>query len=63
MLENRYLLNYAMEDLEEKMVFIGGPRQVGKTTLARDIFTIFYGADGDPVFFSIGNGAWGRLYE
>jgi predicted AAA+ superfamily ATPase len=37
MIENRYLLNYAVEDLEEKMVFISGPRQVGKTTLARDI--------------------------
>lgn len=37
MLEKRYLLDYVMEDLEEKMVFIGGPRQVGKTTLARDI--------------------------
>jgi predicted AAA+ superfamily ATPase len=37
MIENRYLLNYTVEDLEEKMVFISGPRQVGKTTLARDI--------------------------
>ncbi len=30
----RYLLNSVKEDLKEKMVFIGGPRQVGKTTLA-----------------------------
>lgn len=37
MLEKRYLFDYVLEDLEEKMVFIGGPRQVGKTTLARDI--------------------------
>lgn len=26
-------------DLAERMVFIGGPRQVGKTTLARDQLT------------------------
>lgn len=30
----RYLENYIKDDLEEKMVFVGGPRQVGKTTLA-----------------------------
>ncbi|MCK4764376.1 MAG: ATP-binding protein [Candidatus Aminicenantes bacterium] len=37
MIENRYLFNYVFEDLEEKMVLMSGPRQVGKTTLARDI--------------------------
>ena len=30
----RYLLGAVREDLESKMVFLGGPRQVGKTTLA-----------------------------
>jgi predicted AAA+ superfamily ATPase len=30
----RYLEPYIAADLEKKMVFIGGPRQVGKTTLA-----------------------------
>lgn len=30
----RYLESPVKEDLQEKMVFIGGPRQVGKTTLA-----------------------------
>jgi len=30
----RYLTNFIQEDLRKKMVFIGGPRQVGKTTLA-----------------------------
>ena len=34
MLKDRYLVPCVLEDLEEKMVFIGGPRQVGKTTLA-----------------------------
>ena len=30
----RYLQETIRKDLEEKMVFLGGPRQVGKTTLA-----------------------------
>jgi len=34
-LQPRYLHSFAAEDLRDKMVFIGGPRQVGKTTLAR----------------------------
>lgn len=33
----RYLQKKITDDLREKMVFIGGPRQVGKTTLARAI--------------------------
>lgn len=33
----RYLESSVREDLAEKMVFIAGPRQVGKTTLARRI--------------------------
>lgn len=37
MFEKRYIIENVLEDLEEKMVFISGPRQVGKTTLARDI--------------------------
>lgn len=31
---SRYISDLIKEDLKEKMVFIGGPRQVGKTTLA-----------------------------
>jgi len=34
---SRYLLKIVQEDLREKMVFLSGPRQVGKTTLARQI--------------------------
>lgn len=33
----RYLDHHILEDLRKKMVFIGGPRQVGKTTLAKKI--------------------------
>ncbi len=36
-LKERYLEKAVLEDLSENMVFIGGPRQVGKTTLARDL--------------------------
>lgn len=37
MLKKRYLTPYVLEDLKEKMVFVGGPRQVGKTTLCRNL--------------------------
>ncbi|MCI0469462.1 MAG: AAA family ATPase [Nitrospirae bacterium] len=37
MLKDRYLTPYIVNDLKEKMVFIGGPRQVGKTTLCRNL--------------------------
>lgn len=37
MIRNRYLTKYIRDDLHEKMVFLGGPRQVGKTTLAKEI--------------------------
>ncbi len=33
----RYLKNYISKDIHEKMAFVGGPRQVGKTTLAKQI--------------------------
>lgn len=35
MLQKRYIQEKIEQDLAKKMVFIGGPRQVGKTTLAR----------------------------
>jgi len=33
-IRNRYLKNPVSEDLGDRMVFVGGPRQVGKTTFA-----------------------------
>lgn len=33
----RYLQDQVEADLQEKMVFLGGPRQVGKTTLAKEV--------------------------
>jgi predicted AAA+ superfamily ATPase len=64
MLKNRYLSKYVIEDLAEKMVFIGGPRQVGKTTLARDLVakkyakTAYYNWDNRNDRRSIMKGRW-----
>lgn len=35
----RYLRHFIEQDLKKKMVFIGGPRQVGKTTLSKTFIT------------------------
>ncbi len=37
MVIERYLTEYICDDLHEKMVFVGGARQVGKTTLAKKL--------------------------
>jgi uncharacterized protein len=38
----RYITPYILDDLKRKMVFVGGPRQVGKTTLAKAIISSNY---------------------
>jgi uncharacterized protein len=38
-IRRRYLKESVKEDLKTRMVFIGGPRQVGKTTFALDFLT------------------------
>ncbi len=40
--KQRYLSKYIRDDLDDKMVFIGGARQVGKTTLARDLIAAHF---------------------
>lgn len=42
MLRERYLTPFIVEDLKEKMVFVGGPRQVGKTTLCRNFIGDYF---------------------
>jgi predicted AAA+ superfamily ATPase len=37
----RYLSPCLLQDLGSKMVFVGGPRQVGKTTMAMEILKRF----------------------
>jgi len=38
----RYITSNILKDLNKKMVFVGGPRQVGKTTLAKTILSSNY---------------------
>ena len=46
----RYLKPALIADLEEKMVFVGGPRQVGKTTLALSLLPD--GTESHPAYLS-----------
>lgn len=48
-LSNRYLTPFIQEDLKEKMVFLSGPRQVGKTTLALNLLG---GDENHPAYFN-----------
>lgn len=41
-LPKRYLYDQISKDLQKKMVFIGGPRQVGKTTLAQSFLKNYH---------------------
>jgi predicted AAA+ superfamily ATPase len=45
----RYLRAQVEEDLRSKMAFIGGPRQVGKTSLARSLLVAELGSHADAV--------------
>ena len=47
----RYLYKHILKDLSNKMVFITGPRQVGKTYLAKEIMTKFQ----NPQYFNYDN--------
>jgi predicted AAA+ superfamily ATPase len=47
---HRYLKAPVLQDLKEKMVFIGGPRQVGKTTFAQSLLKDF--CDGHPAYLN-----------
>lgn len=46
----RYLKSLIVADLAEKMVFLGGPRQVGKTTLALSLLP--GGSESHPAYLS-----------
>ncbi len=50
-MKKRALLPIIRQDLAEKMVFVAGPRQVGKTTLARQVMEL----EGDAACFSWDN--------
>ena len=42
MIKKRYLTQEILQDLQSKMVFLGGARQVGKTTLAQKIIAPYF---------------------
>lgn len=46
----RYLEANVKDDLKSKMVFLGGPRQVGKTTLAQGLVHNYH--DGHPAYLN-----------
>ncbi len=48
----RYLTEPIYQDLQQKMVFVGGPRQVGKTTLAKKLIA---GKFSNPAYYNWDN--------
>ncbi len=52
-LKERLYASYILKDLGKKMVFLGGPRQVGKTTLATEFLKKYY--DGHPAYLNWDN--------
>jgi predicted AAA+ superfamily ATPase len=54
MLKERYLTPFILDDLKDKMVFVGGPRQVGQTTLCRDFVAAQF---KNPAYFNWDNRA------
>lgn len=49
-LQTRYLTPFIENDLSERMVFLGGPRQVGKTTLSQSLIKSY--SDGHPAYLN-----------
>lgn len=52
-LPDRIYLKHIKKDLDSKMVFIGGPRQIGKTTLAISLLKQF--KPGHPAYLNWDN--------
>ena len=48
----RYIAAGVAEDLSEKMVFVGGPRQVGKTTLALSLLVDGHADESHPGYLN-----------
>lgn len=49
-IRTRYLAQKIEEDLKSEMVFLGGPRQVGKTTLSHSLIKKYQ--DGHPAYLN-----------
>lgn len=59
----RYLTKYVQKDLQKKMVFLGGPRQCGKTTFAKSLLRLassghYFNWDNPKDKMAIRDGAW-----
>lgn len=52
-LPERIYLKHIKNDLDSKMVFVGGPRQIGKTTLAVSLIDKF--RPGHPAYLNWNN--------
>ncbi len=52
-LPERIYVASILKDIEKKMVFIGGPRQIGKTTLAISLIKNY--KDGSPAYLNWDN--------
>jgi len=52
MLRKRYLFLHIADDLKEKMVFLGGPRQAGKTTLALQLLDSRHPSETHPAYMN-----------
>ena len=61
----RYLEDYILSDLPKKIVLLSGPRQTGKTTLSKGLYTSFdyYNYDVDTDRFRLQQKAWDRAQQ
>lgn len=61
----RNISKHIKEDLEKKIIFIGGPRQVGKTTLTKDLGLKYdyFNYDSADDRQSLKNSSWDRKKE
>ena len=62
---NRYIIQQVRQDLENKIVFITGPRQVGKTTLAKSLVSScdYFNYDSAEHRIALKENSWDRSKE
>lgn len=61
----RYIIQQVRQDLENKIVFITGPRQVGKTTLAKSLVSScdYFNYDSAEHRIALKENSWDRSKE
>lgn len=60
--DQRYLFKPIVTDLSEKIVMLGGPRQVGKTTLSLQILSKLLNIDYSEDLNDIGVSRFGHVF-